>query len=159
MQRFFRAAAGAAAFLVATGCSIHSTEPPVEAKIETTTFATALGVDLAAMTKTTSGVYYRDIVVGTGAEIATGQLVKTRYTGWLSGGQQFDSNLQATDPYPFNFRRGQVIAGWDEGMVGMHVGGKRQLVIPPSLGYGPYAYLAIPGNCVLVFQVEVISAE
>jgi FKBP-type peptidyl-prolyl cis-trans isomerase len=159
MQQFFRAAACAAAFLVAAGCNVDSTEPPEEAKIETTTFATALGVDLAAMTKTASGVYYRDLVVGTGAVIATGQLVSTRYTGWLSGGQQFDSNVQSQNAYPFHFGRGEVIAGWDSGMVGMHVGGKRQLVIPPSLGYGPYTYLDIPGNSVLVFQVEVVAAE
>ena len=159
MHRFFGVAARAAALLIAAGCSIHSTELPVEAKIETTTFATALGVDLSAMTKATSGVYYRDIVVGTGPEITTGQLVSTRYTGWLSGGQQFDSNLQNPDPYSFNLGRGQVIAGWDLGLSGMHVGGKRQLVIPPSLGYGPYTYFDIPGNSVLVFQVEVVAAQ
>ena len=159
MQRFFRAAACAAALLLAASCSVHSTELPVEAKIETTTFAAALGVDLAAMTKTASGVYYRDLVLSTGPEITTGQLISTRYTGWLSGGQQFDSNLQNPDPYSFNLGRGQVIAGWDLGLSGMHVGGKRQLVIPPSLGYGPYTYFGIPGNSVLVFQVEVVAAQ
>jgi FKBP-type peptidyl-prolyl cis-trans isomerase len=111
------------------------------------------------MTKTASGVYYRDLVLSTGPEIATGQLVSARYTGWLSGGQQFDSNLQNPDPYSFNLGRGQVIAGWDLGLSGMHVGGKRQLVIPPSLGYGPYRYFNIPGNSVLVFQVEVVAAQ
>jgi FKBP-type peptidyl-prolyl cis-trans isomerase FkpA len=156
MHRIVRAAVCATALLVAA-CGKDSTSPP-EPKIEETTFAPALGVDLATMTKTPDGLYYKDLVVGTGATIANGQLINARYTGWFPDGTQFDSNVDAASPYPFNLGRGQVIAGWDLGLVGMKVGGKRQLVIPPSLGYGPDPYFEIPGNSILVFQVEVVSA-
>ena len=126
--------------------------------IENTTFASALGVNLAASTKTANGAYYRDITVGTGATIASGQNVAVRYTGWLANGTQFDSNLSSSTPLTFKFGVGQVIPGMDEALIGTKVGGKRQLIIPPSLGYGPYDYGQIPGNSVLVFTVEVISA-
>ena len=157
MHRIIRAALCAVALLV-SGCGKDSTSPP-EPKIETTTFASTLGVDLAAMTKTADGLYYRDIVVGTGAAISNGQLVNARYTGWLANGTQFGSNVSAQDPLPFRLGQGQVIQGWDLGLVGMKVGGKRLLIIPPSLGYGPDTNGPIPGNSILVFQVEIVSAS
>ena len=126
--------------------------------IENTTFAPALGVNLAASTKTQHGAYYRDITVGTGATIASGQTVAVRYTGWLANGTQFDTNLSSPSPLTFKFGVGQVIPGMDETLIGIKVGGTRQLIIPPALGYGPYDYGQIPGNSVLVFTVEVISA-
>jgi FKBP-type peptidyl-prolyl cis-trans isomerase len=149
------------AFLVAVAASAAclDTSAPEEASIEHTTFAASLGVDLAASTKTPNGAYYRDIVVGTGPVVAAGQTLRIRYTGWLSDGTQFDSNLTAQDPLPFRLGANDVIAGFDEAMVGVRVGGKRQLIIPPSLGYGPNPYGPVPGNSVLVFNVEVISAE
>ena len=127
--------------------------------IESTNFASALGVNLAASTKTQNGAYYRDITAGTGATIADGQTVSVRYTGWLANGTQFDSNLTNASPYPFKFGSGQAIRGFDEALIGIKVGGKRQLIIPPSLGYGPYDNGPIPGNSVLVFNVEVVSAQ
>lgn len=144
---------------VATSAACLDTSAPEEASIEHTTFAASLGVDLAASTKTPNGAYYRDIVVGTGPVVAAGQTLKIRYTGWLSDGTEFDSNLTAQDPLPFRFGVNDVIPGFDEAMVGVRVGGKRQLIIPPSLGYGFNPYGPIPGNSVLVFNVEVISAE
>ncbi len=133
-----------------------STEVPT---IETTTFAPSLGVDLTAMTKTANGLYLRDIVVGTGATVANGQRLQMRYAGYFTNGRLFDSNAAPQTPFAFTLGAGQVIAGWDQGVVGMKVGGRRQLVIPPSLGYGPNDYGPIPGNSILVFTVEVVAAQ
>jgi FKBP-type peptidyl-prolyl cis-trans isomerase len=133
------------------------TAPP--ATIETATFAPALGVNLSASTKTTSGVYYRDIVTGTGAAVAPGQTVTVHYTGWLVNGTQFDTNGPTDAPFPFILGTGNVIAGWHLGIPGMRVGGQRQLIIPPSLGYGAQDYGSIPGNSILVFNVTIVSAK
>ena len=127
--------------------------------IEKTTFAPSLGVNLAASTKTPSGLYIRDVTQGTGATLATGQTVGMRYVGSFANGKVFDSNPAPKPAFSFKLGGGQVIKGWDEGLVGMRVGGKRQLVIPASLGYGANDYGPIPGNSVLVFDVEALSAR
>jgi len=119
-----------------------------EVPIESTTFASSLGVNLAASTKTADGMYYRDIRVGTGKTIAAGDSLTVKYTGSFANGTVFDAGT-----YGFTIP-GQVIQGWNEGLLGMNVGGSRQLIIPPSLGYGQYDYNGIPGNSVLVFTVE-----
>ena len=141
-----------------SACGSDAPTAPL-ATIETTTFAAALGVNIASSTKTTSGLYYRDIVVGTGALVATGQTLSMHYTGWLTDGTQFDTN-GATDP-PLTFVLGvsNVIAGWHLGITGMRVGGQRQLIIPPILGYGSHVNGKIPGNSILVFNVTVVSAK
>ena len=154
MFRTLRAAACAAALLVA-GCGDSTSPNPPD--IEKTTFASSLNIDLATMTKTPDGVYYKNLTVGDGATIAAGQLINARYTGWLADGTKFGTNVGG-DPFPFHFGRGEVIEGWDLGLVGMKVGGKRQLIIPPSLGYGPSSNGPIPGNSILVFEVTVESA-
>src|ERR1700736_4857053 len=87
-------------------------------------------------TKTPDGLQYWDIKVGTGATAQKGQTVKVHYTGWLTNGKKFDSSVDRGEPFAFNLGAGQVIKGWDEGVAGMKVGGKRQLRIPPELGYG-----------------------
>jgi FKBP-type peptidyl-prolyl cis-trans isomerase len=102
-------------------------------------------------------MYTRDLVVGTGALVNNGQTITARYTGWLSNGAQFDSNQ--TTGYPFVLGTGRVIAGWDIGILGMRVGGKRQLIIPANLAYGVNGNGPIPGNAVIVFNVEVVSAQ
>ncbi|HEU5219998.1 MAG TPA: FKBP-type peptidyl-prolyl cis-trans isomerase [Gemmatimonadales bacterium] len=135
-------------------CSDNSTVPT----IETTTFAPSLGVDLAASVKAPSGLYYRDMTVGTGATVSNGQQLSMRYTGWLATGSQFDSNVNGS-PFSFHLGAGEVIDGWDLGVAGMKVGGRRQLVIPPALGYGSRGSGPIPGNAVLVFIVDVLSAQ
>ena len=157
MTRFLRGAAIASALALGAACASLDSTIPEAVPIEQTTFASSLGVDLAASTKLPSGMYYRDILVGTGAVLVNGQTVTARYTGWLSNGAQFDSNT--TTGYPFVLGTGRVIAGWDIGMQGMRVGGRRQLIIPASLGYGPNGNGPIPGNAVIVFNVEVISAQ
>ena len=116
--------------------------------IESTTFATSLNVSLAASTKTASGLYYRDLRVGTGVTIVAGQKLSVKYSGALANGSVFDSGT-----YGFTIP-GQVIQGWNEGLLGMKVGGSRQLIIPPSLGYGATGSGPIPPNAVLVFTVE-----
>jgi FKBP-type peptidyl-prolyl cis-trans isomerase FkpA len=112
------------------------------------------------MPTTPSGLQYDDLVVGGGATAASGQYVTVHYTGWLSSGKKFDSSLDRGDPFGFNLGRGQVIAGWDEGVQGMKVGGKRKLTIPPDLGYGQWgAGGVIPPNATLVFEVELIEVS
>jgi hypothetical protein len=132
-------------------------EPAVP--IESTTFAPSLGVDLVAATKTPTGLYVRDLVPGTGTTLAPGQTVGMRYVGSFSDGRVFDSNPAPKPAFTFKLGSGQVIQGWDEGLVGMKVGGKRQLVIPASLGYGANRVGPIPPNSVLVFTVEALSAQ
>jgi peptidylprolyl isomerase len=127
--------------------------------IENTQFNPSLGVSLASSTKLPSGLYYRDITPGTGATLATGQTVGMRYTGSFANGEVFDSNPAPKAVFSFTLGAGQVIKGWDQGLVGMKVGGRRQLIIPPSLGYGPNDYGPIPGNSVLVFTVDAVSAQ
>ena len=127
--------------------------PPAQ-EIEKTKFAAALGVELSASAKV-DAMYTRDTTVGTGATATAGQLVTMRYTGWLADGTQFDSNQSSG--FQFRVGRGQVIRGWDLGVPGMQVGGSRQLIIPPSLGYGAEGAPGIPGNAVLVFNVTMMS--
>lgn len=157
MTRFLRAAAVASVFAVIAGCSSLDISVPNAVPIEQTTFASSLGVNLSRSTKTANGVYYRDITVGTGALVVNGQTLTVRYTGWLSDGSQFDSNT--TTGFQFLLGASRVIAGWDEGLQGARVGTTRQLIIPASLAYGPSGYGPIPGNAVIVFNVEVVAAQ
>jgi FKBP-type peptidyl-prolyl cis-trans isomerase len=110
--------------------------------------------------KTASGLQYWDIKVGTGAEAHSGQHVKVDYTGWLTSGKKFDSSVGTGKPFDFLIGAGQVIKGWDEGVVGMKVGGKRQLRIPGNLAYGPAGYPGlIPPNATLIFDVVLVSVR
>ena len=99
-----------------------------------------------------------DLVPGTGAEATSGQKVTVHYTGWLTNGTKFDSSKDRGDPFVFQLGKGQVIKGWDEGVKGMKVGGKRKLTIPPAMGYGARgAGGVIPPNATLVFEVELLG--
>ena len=99
-----------------------------------------------------------DLVVGTGAAAASGQKVTVHYTGWLTNGTKFDSSKDRGDPFVFLLGKGQVIKGWDQGVQGMKVGGKRKLTIPPEMGYGSRgAGGVIPPNATLVFEVELLG--
>ena len=101
-----------------------------------------------------------EMVVGTGAEAVKGKLVSVHYTGWLTDGKKFDSSKDHGQPFQFPLGRGQVIPGWDEGVQGMKVGGKRKLTIPPELGYGKQgAGGVIPPNATLVFEVELLGVK
>jgi FKBP-type peptidyl-prolyl cis-trans isomerase FkpA len=109
---------------------------------------------------TTSGLQYKDVLVGTGAEATARKDVHVHYTGELTDGRQFDSSRDRGEPLEFTLGIGQVIAGWDEGVQGMKVGGRRILVIPPELGYGARgAGGVIPPNATLVFDVELMDVR
>jgi FKBP-type peptidyl-prolyl cis-trans isomerase FkpA len=123
-------------------------------------FSASLGVDTAAMTGTPSGLRYQDLTVGDGKEAEAGKTVLVQYTGWLPNGEKFDSSRDRNEPFGFTLGAGQVIAGWDEGVAGMKVGGRRKLVIPPDLGYGTAgAPPDIPPGATLVFDVELVDVR
>jgi len=110
-------------------------------------------------TKTSSGLHYWDIKVGTGKTAERGQRVKVHYTGWLTSGKKFDSSVGG-QPFLFRIGSGDVIKGWDEGVSGMKVGGKRQLKIPPDLAYGSKGYPGvIPPNSTLIFDIQLLGVE
>lgn len=109
-------------------------------------------------TTTPSGLIIDDIKTGEGQEARPGQIVTVHYTGWLTDGRKFDSSKDRHDPFQFHLGGQEVIAGWDEGVVGMKIGGVRKLTIPPHLGYGPRgAGGVIPPNATLVFEVELLG--
>jgi len=122
--------------------------------------STAMEIDSAALTRTASGLQYQDVVTGSGAEAAPGQVAVVHYTGWLTDGTKFDSSRDRGEPFSFPVGGGQVIAGWDEGVAGMKVGGRRKLVIPPDLGYGPGGSPpVIPPASTLIFDVELLEVR
>lgn len=109
---------------------------------------------------TPSGLKYYDFTVGEGAEATRGSDVTVHYRGWLTDSTQFDASYDRDRPFTFTLGTGQVIRGWDEGVVGMKVGGERQLVIPPELGYGSSgAGNDIPPNATLIFEVELLEVN
>ena len=111
-----------------------------------------------AMVKTSSGLQYADLVVGSGREAHAGETATVHYTGTLVDGTKFDSSKDRNKPFSFRLGAGHVIKGWDEGVEGMKIGGTRKLVIPPELGYGARgAGSTIPPNARLIFQVELLD--
>lgn len=111
-------------------------------------------------TKTASGLQYWDIRLGTGQEAKEGSRVRVHYTGWLTNGKKFDSSVDAGKPFDFRIGNGDVIKGWEEGVSGMKVGGKRQLRIPPELAYGKEGYPgAIPANATLIFDIQLLGVQ
>jgi FKBP-type peptidyl-prolyl cis-trans isomerase len=123
-------------------------------------FSAELGVDTTKMTKAPSGLWYTDVTTGQGAEAEPGRTVRVHYTGWLPNGKKFDSSRDRGEPFAFTLGAGQVITGWDEGVKGMKVGGRRKLVLPPSMAYGDAgAPPDIPPGSTLVFDVEVLGVE
>jgi len=110
--------------------------------------------------KTPSGLTIEDLVVGTGDAASAGQKVSVHYTGWTTDGKKFDSSKDRGEPFVFPLGKGHVIKGWDEGVAGMKVGGKRKLTIPPNLGYGTRgAGGVIPPNATLLFEVELLAVR
>jgi FKBP-type peptidyl-prolyl cis-trans isomerase FkpA len=112
------------------------------------------------MITTSTGLQYEDIEEGTGQEAVAGRAVSVHYTGWLTDGTKFDSSHDRNQPFTFPLGARRVIAGWDEGVAGMKVGGKRKLTIPAHLGYGVQgAGGVIPPNATLVFEVELLAIK
>ncbi len=136
-----------AAVLAVVACGSDVVAP------ENINFVDELEIDLSAMTRTASGFYILDLTVGTGAVVVAGDTVVVDYGGWLPNGANFDSGTHTA----FQVGVGILIAGFDEGMIGMRVGGTRSLVIPPALGYGDQVVGGISANSTLVFEVTLIS--
>ncbi|MDH4152632.1 MAG: FKBP-type peptidyl-prolyl cis-trans isomerase [Nitrospira sp.] len=127
------------------------------------TFSLGVGGSMAGSNQevtTPSGLKYVDQVVGTGEAAVAGQNVSVHYTGWLENGKKFDSSVDRGQPFSFPLGAGRVIKGWDEGVQGMKVGGKRKLTIPSDLGYGSRgAGGVIPPNATLIFDVELLGVR
>lgn len=128
------------------------------------TFLISIATVNAEVITLDSGLRYEDVKVGTGAEAVSGNTVDVHYTGWLDEqghkGNKFDSSVDRGAPFSFPLGAGRVIKGWDEGVAGMKVGGKRTLMIPPDLGYGARgAGGVIPPNASLIFDVELLEVK
>lgn len=119
---------------------------------ETVVFTESLGIDLSDYLRTPTGLYVRNVVVGAGGTALTGLTAVVRYSGWLPNGRIFDSGQ-----LPVELGEGQVVPGFEEGILGMNVGGERMLVLPPQLGYGNQVQGVIPRNAVLIFRVELLA--
>jgi len=130
-------------------------EPPIEPAAEEPAGDCEEGV-----VETDSGLRYEDLECGDGAEVARGDTAVVHYTGTLEDGTKFDSSLDRGQPFPFTIGAGQVIQGWDEGVAGMKVGGKRKLTIPPELAYGKAGRPpVIPRNATLIFEVTLVEVQ
>lgn len=149
------------AALVATACSGPTEVDDRWAIPENITYAASLNIRLNEMERTSSGLYWQDLEVGSGAAAANGNTVTLHYTGWLPDGTMFetsrDERNQPLQPFPLGV--GLVIRGWDEGIVGMRPGGKRRLVIRPELAYGRSGRGSIPPLTTLVFDVELMALK
>lgn len=144
--------------LITAGCAAGAaggTTPP----IEETTFADRLQVDLASMERSESGLYLRDRRVGTGDEARRESRVRVHFAGWLPDGTQVDARVAPEEPVEFRVGSGDVIRGWEEGIIGMREGGQRQLVIPSRLAYGSRGRGPIPPNTHLVFLIELVEVR
>ena len=149
LPRFWIAALLAAVvpFLIAACARTEKAEETAE---------TQAAPEVAAAT----GLKHQDLKVGDGPEAVSGKVVEVHYTGWLEDGTKFDSSLDRGEPFSFRLGAGEVIEGWDQGVAGMRVGGKRKLTIPPELGYGQEgAGGVIPPGATLVFEVELLDVR
>ena len=147
----------AAIMLTLLSCRKAESSAQVSGSPESLTYAKELDVHLDHMTKKPSGLYVLDVKEGSGPTVSAGQVAQVHYTGWLVNGEQFDSSVGGS-PREFAVGQAQVLAGWDAGVAGMKVGGKRRLVIPPELAYGAEGYPgAIPPSATLVFDVELMG--
>src|SRR6202453_4623251 len=142
----------AIALLASVGLAVAQTAPAHKAAASGPTKVTG------EPTKTASGLEYWDIKVGTGAVAQSGQHVTVDYTVWLASGKKIDSSVGGR-PFEFMLGAGQVIKGWDEGISGMKVGGRRQLHIPPDLAYGAAGRPSVPPNSALVFDVRLVNGK
>lgn len=153
-----RRLAASIALLFAAGCQdLTVGDPGAPSNPATETYAASLGVNIAAMTRRSNDLYIQDITVGTGPEATTGRILRVTYSGYLVNGTRFDSNVGTGSTFAVRLGDGRVIDGWELGLTGMRVGGKRKLVIGSALGYGPGGSGSIPGNATLVFDVELVS--
>ena len=113
-------------------------------------------IDVEGVT-TASGLQIYDVIIGEGEEVRAGDAAAINFTGWLESGVQFDTSLDDGELLTFGLGRGQVIAGWDEGIVGMKPGSVRRLIVPPELGYGALGSENVPPNAVLTYDIELVA--
>jgi len=147
-------------FVVSTGfaCSKKETASSEIKKSGDTVMSKTDAGQSEKMIKTPSGLQYEDMVAGSGASPSPGKKVTVHYTGWLLDGKKFDSSVDRNEPFVFKIGKGEVISGWDEGVMTMKIGGKRKLIIPADLGYGAAgAGGVIPPNATLVFEVILLD--
>ena len=161
MNRFTVWTLGAAtlAALALAGCrqgGVDQTALPPDRRVAEDYHA-SLRVNLEEMERRPTGLYVQDLLEGEGARADSGDIVTVHYTGWLPTGRKFDSSRDRDTPFEVAIGYGRVIDGWDQGIVGMRVGGQRRLVIPPAMGYGAQGTGPIPGNATLVFDVELLD--
>jgi peptidylprolyl isomerase len=144
-----------------TACDQAKTTSTTTTSAPTITTGSTPMFDEKNATTTASGLKYIDEVVGTGASPKAGQQVTVHYTGTLTDGSKFDSSRDRNQPFTFVIGRGQVIKGWDEGVLTMKIGGKRHLIIPADLGYGARGAGGglIPPNATLIFDVELLGVQ
>lgn len=135
---------------LSTGCGDDEIAGPED--IESAEFAASLGINLASMTRTSSGLYYEDIEEGSGDPAAAGNEAEVAYAGWLTDGTEFDRGA-----FSFVLGAGQVVPGFDEGVTGMRTGGVRRIVIPPALGYGSRGSGPVPPDAIMIFRIELLS--
>lgn len=134
--------------------------PPVPKTVPVaSSYAPELRVDVDAMTKTASGLMYRDLTPGDGDLVKAGNTVTLHYTGYLPNGNSFDKNQEPDQPLEFKLGIRRTIAGWEEGLIGMRVGSRRQLIVPPSLGYGSAGNGKVPSNATLVFVIDLLRVS
>jgi FKBP-type peptidyl-prolyl cis-trans isomerase len=152
-----------AALVVAVGCQqskSNTTTTTEGTSSATTTTPTSETAAVGQEVTMANGLKYSELVVGTGTVANSGDRVSMHYTGWLTDGTKFDSSFDRGQPYTFALGTGAVIKGWDEGIKGMKVGGKRKLTIPPDMAYGANGYPpVIPANATLVFDVELMAVN
>lgn len=170
MKSHLALAAAALVALGIAGCANTGSSPksspstsntaaaPPPAPVQLPTGIPAIPAGAQAPVTTASGLVYQDFVVGAGASPQTGKTVTIHYSGWLTNGTPFDSSRKRGVPYSFPIGTGRVVAGWDEGILSMKVGGQRRLTVPPSLGYGANGRGGvIPPNATMIFDVELLA--
>ena len=152
-----------AASVLAAGCydSAQKTDSVSSEATSSTTSAVPNTADGSGgkVHKLASGLIYEDVVVGSGKMAEPGMNVSVHYTGTLTNGEKFDSSVDRGTPLKFQLGAGRVIQGWEEGIKGMRIGGKRKLTIPPDLAYGPSGSGPIPPNATLLFDVELVDVQ
>ena len=155
MKRFSILLLALGMVFAAASCDTGNTTGPVDPT--DLDFAAFLGVNLDEMSQTALGVWYKELVVGDGAEVTAGQTVTVHYEGWLHDGTKFDSSIDRGEPATFSLN--QVIVGWRDGVPGMKVGGKRKLVVPSDLAYGAQGAGngVVPPFATLVFDIELLG--
>jgi FKBP-type peptidyl-prolyl cis-trans isomerase FkpA len=157
--RFSRSLRALAILALSSASACLETEAPEQVELVANSCAFTFAFDTTAMTKTSSGLFYKDISVGGGSNVTSGDAVATYYTAWYVDGESFDDAAPPQNPFVYTAGVGQVIRGYDEGVLGMKVGGCRQLVIPPGLGYGNAPPAGIRSNAWLVFEVSLVGQQ